>query len=216
MSSALLLLATIIASTSICVHKDSDQTVTGQTKSLIFCLGASPDGKLLAVGGIRYPTLERRAGVMDLKTKQLRCFGTPKGVMGPTLYVPASWSSDSKQLAFGLLTAPANVPPGYWEQQIMDAAAGKITADDLGYYFQLWTASAETGEARSLSVSNSRQWNYPRFSPDAKRILAYDLSSSNVALISVPSRSSLGFLLPSTVWSRAGVHYLGYDWDPAG
>jgi len=138
---------------------------------------------------------------------------TPKGMSGPTIHIPVSWSPDSKRLAFGFLKAPAKVPPGYWREKIEDAVAGRIK-EPLSS-FQLWLGTAETGRTKKLLGSDMAIWQFPRFSRDGKKLLAYDASRSNIALIEVSSGEHR-FLMPAISHNLAGVNRAGFDWDRSG
>ncbi len=194
MTRTLLILAVAITATS--------AFATEKTKSELFCLGVSPDGKSLALGMITEKAEPRdswHAGSLNLKSRQLTFFEMPAKSYGPISPRQAAWSPDSRSLVFALMMP---LPEGPLKPTLARLEAGQPV--DMTSPFQLWHASVKTGRTRKLSMGDRCWWQYVRFSPDGKQLLAYDGSSRNVALVDVNS-GWYDFILSATRWKKANV-----------
>lgn len=179
-------------------------------------LRASPDGKRVAFG-IRAPDSlpgpERYLSSIDLESKRVKLFSTLKG-QGPEIHYGASWSPDSNDLAFTFVTGPMNVPPEYFERLINDLVAGRVTECPIS--FELFLGSANTGQACKILGGDMCLWQYPRFSPTGKKLLAREAHTHNVALVDLATKKH-SFLLPMPEEAfTADTYRFGYDWHPDG
>lgn len=93
------------------------ENATEDGKAAILCLGASPDGKFVAIG-IAGPGEERSLGVVDWKTRRSTFFEAPKQSIFWLDRV--SWSPDSKYLAFILVENAAKISRDNLAQYIND------------------------------------------------------------------------------------------------
>jgi Tol biopolymer transport system component len=167
----------------------------------------SPDGRSVAFS-VHVKALDRssssrrsRLVILDVATGELAFYDEPSGI-GPEMWYGASWSPDSRKLAFTFVEGFPNNP------------------QDIS--FSTWILDLESRNMRRALRLNQGILQYPRFSPQGNRLLVRDASTGNVAVFD-SSSGSHAFLIPTpendggpTGPGSIGVYRLGYCWSSDG